>query len=92
MRFTPAEFEEHGQRVRAATVAEFFGGIPGFHTELYATDGTLLSPQESIEPIGSLGAKFTPELKGINRGRQGNPIVLENKRSTAPFATSHRSV
>jgi glycerophosphoryl diester phosphodiesterase len=38
----------------------------------------LLSHQESIELIGSLGAKFTPELKGIDRDSQGNPIVGEN--------------
>ena len=38
----------------------------------------MLSHQESIELIGSLGAKFTPELKGIDRDSQGNPIVAEN--------------
>ena len=62
----------------ATTAAEFLGGTPGFRTDLYATGGTLLSHQESIELIGSLGAKFTPELKGIDRDSQGNPIVAEN--------------
>jgi glycerophosphoryl diester phosphodiesterase len=59
----------------ATTAAEFLGGTAGFRTELYATTGTLLSHQESIELIGSLGAKFTPELKGIDRDGQGNSIV-----------------
>jgi glycerophosphoryl diester phosphodiesterase len=62
----------------ASTVAEFLGGTPSFRTDLYATGGTLLSHQESIELIGNLGAKFTPELKGIDRDSQGNPIVSEN--------------
>ena len=62
----------------ATTVEEFLGGTPSFRTDLYATGGTLLSHQESIELIGSLGAKFTPELKGIDRDSQGNPIVAEN--------------
>jgi glycerophosphoryl diester phosphodiesterase len=61
----------------ALTVEEFLGGTPRFQTDLYATGGTLLSHQESIELFGSLGAKFTPELKGIDRD-EGNPIVAEN--------------
>jgi glycerophosphoryl diester phosphodiesterase len=48
---------------KATTVAEFLGGTPSFRTDLYSTCGTLLSHAESIELIGSLGAKFTPELK-----------------------------
>jgi glycerophosphoryl diester phosphodiesterase len=105
--FTPAEFDEHGNRVKAATalccttdltlaefkrlkgkmdasnpnastVEEFLGGTPSFRTDLYATGGTVLSHRESIELIGSLGAKFTPELKSIDRDTWGNPIVAEN--------------
>jgi glycerophosphoryl diester phosphodiesterase len=62
----------------ARTVEEFLGGTPGFRTDLYATGATLLSHKESIELIDRLGAKFTPELKGIDRDSQGNPIVMEN--------------
>jgi glycerophosphoryl diester phosphodiesterase len=62
----------------ASTAEAFLGGTPGFRTDLYATGGILLSHQESIEIIGSLGAKFTPELKGIDRDSQGNPIVADN--------------
>jgi glycerophosphoryl diester phosphodiesterase len=62
----------------ASTVEEFLGGTPGFRTDLYATGATLLSHRESIELFDRLGAKFTPELKGIDRDSQGNPIVAEN--------------
>jgi glycerophosphoryl diester phosphodiesterase len=63
----------------ATTVEEFLGGTPRFRTDLYATGGTVLSHKESIALIGSLGAKFTPELKGIDRDSQGHPIVAENQ-------------
>jgi glycerophosphoryl diester phosphodiesterase len=62
----------------ASTVEEFLGGTASFRTDLYATGGTLLSHRESIALISSLGAKFTPELKGIDRDSQGNPIVMDN--------------
>jgi glycerophosphoryl diester phosphodiesterase len=56
----------------AATVEEFLKGTPGFRTDLYATGGTLLSHRESIALIGSLGAKFTPELKGVDLDLENN--------------------
>jgi glycerophosphoryl diester phosphodiesterase len=62
----------------ALTVEEFLGGTPSFRTDLYATGATLLSHRESIALIGSMGAKFTPELKGVDRDSQGNPLVQEN--------------
>jgi glycerophosphoryl diester phosphodiesterase len=51
----------------ATTPQEFQGGTPNWRTDLYATGGTLLSHKDSIQLIKSLGAKFTPELKGPNR-------------------------
>ena len=72
----------------ASTVEEFLGGTPSFRTDLYATGGTLLSHQESIELIGSLGAKFTPELKGIDRDSQGNPSSRKIMGSASPAWTS----
>jgi glycerophosphoryl diester phosphodiesterase len=51
----------------AKTPEEFQGGTANWRTDLYATGGTLLSHKESIQLIKSLGAKFTPELKGANR-------------------------
>jgi len=62
----------------ALTVEEFLGGTPSFRTDLYATGATLLSHRESIALIGSMGAKFTPELKGVDSDSQGNPLVQEN--------------
>ena len=51
----------------AKTPREFLGGTANWRTDLYSTGGTLLSHKESIQLIKSLGAKFTPELKGPNR-------------------------
>ena len=62
----------------ATTVEEFIQGNPSFRTELYATGGTLLSHKESIALFERLDTKFTPELKGIDRDANGNPIVAEN--------------
>jgi glycerophosphoryl diester phosphodiesterase len=62
----------------ATTVAEFLGGTARFRTDLYATGAALLSHKESIALIKNLGAKFTPELKGIDRDADGNPVVAEN--------------
>jgi glycerophosphoryl diester phosphodiesterase len=62
----------------ATTVEAFVNGTPSFRTDLYATGGTLLSHKESIALIDRLGAKFTPELKSIDRDSAGNPLVAEN--------------
>lgn len=48
----------------ALTPEQFQSGTQDFRTDLYATGGTLLTHKESIQLIKSLGAKFTPELKG----------------------------
>jgi glycerophosphoryl diester phosphodiesterase len=61
----------------ATTVAEFLEGTAPFRTDLYATGATVLSHKESIALIKSLGAKFTPELKGIDEA-DGVPIVHNN--------------
>lgn len=47
----------------ATTPQEYLGGTADWRTNLYATEGTLLSHRESIELIRELGLKFTPELK-----------------------------
>ena len=54
----------------ATTPQAFQGGTANWRTDLYATGGTLLSHKESIQLIKSLGAKYTPELKGPNRSAQ----------------------
>ncbi len=50
----------------ATTVEEYLGGTPSWRTDLYIGRGTLLTHKESIELFRSMGAKFTPELKGTD--------------------------
>ncbi len=50
----------------ATTAEEYLGGTAAWRTDLYATCGTLLSHKESIKLFKKLGAKFTPELKGVD--------------------------
>jgi glycerophosphoryl diester phosphodiesterase len=47
----------------ATDVAGYINGTPRWRTDLYANSGTLMTHDESIALIKSLGAKFTPELK-----------------------------
>jgi glycerophosphoryl diester phosphodiesterase len=47
----------------ATTAAEFQNATPRWRTDLYSHSGTLVTHDESIALIKSLGAKFTPELK-----------------------------
>jgi glycerophosphoryl diester phosphodiesterase len=47
----------------AKTPEEYLNGTPRWRTDLYAASGTLMTHDESIALIKSLGAKFTPELK-----------------------------
>jgi glycerophosphoryl diester phosphodiesterase len=66
---TLAEFKTLCGKMDAAnpagtTVEEYMNGTPNWRTDLYATCGTLVTHAESIELIESVGAKFTPELKG----------------------------
>jgi glycerophosphoryl diester phosphodiesterase len=65
---TLAEFKSltakmDGFNADATTLAEYMNGTPRWRTDLYATSGTLMTHDESIALIKSLGAKFTPELK-----------------------------
>jgi glycerophosphoryl diester phosphodiesterase len=65
---TLAEFKRlsarmDGSNPNAATAAEFQNGTPRWRTDLYANSGTLMTHDESIALIKSLGARFTPELK-----------------------------
>ena len=52
-----------GFNPNATSVAEYLDGTPSFRTDLYSSCGTLLTHAESIELIGNMGRKFTPELK-----------------------------
>jgi glycerophosphoryl diester phosphodiesterase len=51
----------------AKTPAEYQGGTANWRTDLYNTGATVLTHKESIELIGRLGSKYTPELKAANR-------------------------
>jgi glycerophosphoryl diester phosphodiesterase len=52
-----------GANTDATNVADYMNGTPRWRTDLYANSGTLMTHDESIALIRSLGAKFTPELK-----------------------------
>ena len=47
----------------ATTVDEYIQATPNWRTDLYASQGTLMTHAESIELFKSLGVKMTPELK-----------------------------
>ena len=52
--------------VTAETPEAYQGGVAPFRTTLYADGAELMTHAESIELFRSLGAKFTPELKGAS--------------------------
>ncbi|QSP96579.1 glycerophosphodiester phosphodiesterase [Marinobacter salinisoli] len=52
-----------GYNPDATTPDEYLNGTANWRTDLYASDGTLLSHRESIELFRQLGVKFIPELK-----------------------------
>lgn len=50
----------------ATTVAQYLDGTANFRTDLYSTCGTVVTHAESIDLIGGMGLKFTPELKAAS--------------------------
>ncbi len=50
----------------ATSVAQYLKGTPSWRTDLYASQGTLLTHAQSIQLFQSLGVKMTPELKSPN--------------------------
>jgi glycerophosphoryl diester phosphodiesterase len=60
----------------AKTPEEYLGGTASWRTDLYSTGGTLLTHKESIQLLKSLGAKFTPELKGENSNKPGSVAAV----------------
>ncbi|MFA9204620.1 MAG: glycerophosphodiester phosphodiesterase family protein, partial [Flavobacteriales bacterium] len=59
---------------KATTAQEYQGGTADWRTNLYATNGTLLSHKDSIQLFKQLGVKYTPELKTpvVSMPYQGN--------------------
>ena len=47
----------------AKTKQEYIQGTPNWRTDLYATNGTLMTHKQSIALFKQLGVKMTPELK-----------------------------
>ncbi len=52
-----------GANSQATTVADYLKGTPSWRTDLYASNGTLMSHKQSITLFKQLGVKMTPELK-----------------------------
>ncbi len=68
---TLAEFKSlkgkmDGANDEAKTIPEYVKGTADWRTGLYAAKGTLMTHQESIALIDSLGLKFIPELKSAD--------------------------
>nr|WP_320126692.1 glycerophosphodiester phosphodiesterase family protein [uncultured Shewanella sp.] len=68
---TLAEFKTlkgkmEGSNPKATTAAEFINGTPSWRTDLYASNGTLMTHAESIEMFKKAGVKMTPELKAAS--------------------------
>ena len=64
-----------GSNPKATSIEGYLAGNPAYRSDLYATCGTVLSHAESVRLFAELGVGFTPELKGVDRDRQGNTIV-----------------
>ncbi|SIS71200.1 glycerophosphoryl diester phosphodiesterase [Roseivivax lentus] len=68
---TLAEFRRLAPTMDAANAAattpeDYIGGVAPWRTTLYEDDATLMTHAESIALFDSLGADFTPELKGAS--------------------------
>ena len=66
--FTLSEFKTlkgkmDGSNPMATTVEEYMQGTPSWRTDLYATNGTLMTHAESAALFKAHGVKVTPELK-----------------------------
>src|ERR1700755_748090 len=66
----------------AVTATDYQNGTPRWRTDLYAATGTLMTHDESIALIKSLGAKFTPELKAPEA-----PMPFDGDYSQEKYAT-----
>ncbi|WP_352296174.1 glycerophosphodiester phosphodiesterase family protein [Pseudoalteromonas sp. 20-MNA-CIBAN-0454] len=52
-----------GANMQATTAKQYMQGTPNWRTDLYATNGTLMTHKQSIALFKALGVKMTPELK-----------------------------
>lgn len=80
----------------AGTVEDYMDGTARWRTDLYAAaGGTVMTHKQSIELIGALGAKFTPELKspvvampfdGFTQADYAQKLIDEYKEAGVPAA------
>ncbi|GAA66716.1 glycerophosphodiester phosphodiesterase family protein [Pseudoalteromonas sp. BSi20429] len=61
--FLTLEGKMDGANTNATTVADYMDGTPSWRTDLYATNGTLMTHKQSIALFNGMGVKMTPELK-----------------------------
>ncbi len=97
---TLAEFRSLNGKMDAAnasatSVEDYLNGTADWRTDLYATNGTLMTHAESIELFRDLGAKFTPELKapsvempfdGFTQEDYAQKLIDEYKAASIPAA------
>ncbi|WP_420409580.1 glycerophosphodiester phosphodiesterase family protein [Hoeflea sp.] len=79
---------------KAGTVEDYMNGTARWRTDLYAAaGGTVMTHKQSIELIGALGAKFTPELKspvvempfdGFTQADYAQKLIDEYKEAGVP--------
>lgn len=70
-----------GFNPQATSIEEYQQGTANWRTDLYASQGTLLSHKESIQLFKSLGVGFTPELKAAEV-----PMPFEGDYTQAQYA------
>jgi glycerophosphoryl diester phosphodiesterase len=70
-----------GANSKATNVTEYMQGTAPWRTDLYASNGTVLSHKESIRLFKKLGVKFTPELKSASV-----PMPFEGTYTQAMYA------
>ena len=77
----------------AMTPREFLQGTPGWRTDLYAGNSTVLSHRESIALLRELGVKMSPELKsptvpmpfaGMSRSDYAGKLIDEYRTAGVP--------
>lgn len=61
--FLTLEGKMDAGNAKATTVDDYMNSTPNWRTDLYASNGKVMTHAQSIELFKTLGVKFTPELK-----------------------------
>ncbi|WP_165729031.1 glycerophosphodiester phosphodiesterase family protein [Pseudoalteromonas sp. 31A1] len=75
--FLTLEGKMDGANTNATTVADYMDGTPNWRTDLYATQGTLMTHKQSIALFNEMGVKMTPELKSPQVSMPFNGMTQE---------------